>query len=169
MRRLLHLHLSARHSHVVRAVPPPQLDRAAAMETGATMEHVRVAPFVAYRSGEAARVATPLEWRIYFDPAERATFIDPLMGWTGSLDPQQGRQMDLSFHSAEEACDFAARQGWVVDEVEDPPDIPIRNVATIPGGGGRRRPFIPYEANFSVKRGGVPKPVALQAGEKPPY
>ena len=56
--------------------------------------------------------------------------------------------------------------GWR-PEVEPPPALPRVNVASIPGGG-RSKP-VPYAANFSVARGGIPLLPAGAEDAAPPY
>lgn len=146
---------------------PPRLDAATAMETQTALLRVRIVPYIAYRSGDVKRTSMPPDWRIVIDDAI-PEFDDHLTGWRSSADPQQGQQCDLSFTSAEAAAEFAARQGWLVKEVEPQPDLaPTRNKATLPGAAGL--PYVPYATNFSVRRGGIPMPVSLEHGEAPPY
>ena len=67
------------------------------------------------------------------------------------------------------ACEYAARNGWIVDEVCVPHSAPILNRATIPGAPLQNRRPVKYEDNFSVRRGGIPQPTAVEEGQEPPY
>jgi hypothetical protein len=80
------------------------------------------------------------------------------------------RFSEASARSASDAVAFAARQGWA-PEVEAPPALPTVNKATIPGAPLARNVPVGYEANFSVRRGGVPKWPRddVAQGEAPPY
>lgn len=72
--------------------------------------------------------------------------------------------------SARDAVSFAARQGWA-PEVEAPPPMPRTNRASIPGAPIDPSKPVPYAANFSVQRGGVPvwpRP-DTSPDEPPPY
>jgi hypothetical protein len=63
--------------------------------------------------------------------------------------------------------EFAARQGWL-PEVAPAPAMPRFNAASIPGGGIGNKP-VPYAANFSVARGGLPQLPAGVDDDVPPY
>jgi hypothetical protein len=57
-------------------------------------------------------------WKLEFEPSSSRS-IDPLMGWTGSADPQS--MLRLEFDSKEEAVAFAERKGleYRVDEPKE--------------------------------------------------
>lgn len=54
-------------------------------------------------------------WELEFIPSA-SPFVDPLMGWTGQTDTTQ--ELHLSFHTKDEAIDYAKRNGldFVVEE-----------------------------------------------------
>ncbi len=53
--------------------------------------------------------------------------------------------------------------------VVPPPALPPVNRATIPGAGVQHHTPVPYAANFSVARGGIPVWPRPDAEEEPPY
>jgi hypothetical protein len=80
--------------------------------------------------------ATTSDWVLDFGPAG-GSFLDPLMGWTGSVDTQA--QVRLTFPSKEAAVAYAMRHGIDATVVEDNPRRP--NIR--PGG---------YGENFATAR-----------------
>lgn len=51
-------------------------------------------------------IANIQQWYLEFEP-EQSTFIDPLMGWTGSSDMNQ--QLRMKFSSKDEAIAYATK------------------------------------------------------------
>eukprot|EP01136_Pigoraptor_vietnamica_P011792 Opistho-1_new@51047 len=78
--------------------------------TGVPEEHVRrpVRIFVPGRSTTQSGTNSTKRWRLEFDVPER--WENPLMGWASCADPLSN--MGLEFDSAEQAVDFARKNGW---------------------------------------------------------
>ena len=55
------------------------------------------------------------QWLLEFEP-EKPREVDPLMGWTSSSDMRQ--QVQLAFHSAEEAIAYAEKHQILYDVFE---------------------------------------------------
>ncbi|HEU4476329.1 MAG TPA: ETC complex I subunit [Methyloceanibacter sp.] len=64
----------------------------------------------------------PREWVLEFEP-EKPLLIEPLMGWTSSLETK--RQVRLSFDTKEEAIAFATRHG-IAFRLEEPQKTALR-------------------------------------------
>jgi len=64
----------------------------------------------------------PREWVLEFEP-ETPLRIEPLMGWTSSL--ETGRQVRLAFATKEEAVAFATRHG-IAFRIEEPQQTALR-------------------------------------------
>ena len=64
----------------------------------------------------------PREWVLEFEP-EKALLIEPLMGWTSSLETK--RQVRLSFVTKKEAIAFATRHG-IAFRLEEPQKTALR-------------------------------------------
>ena len=64
----------------------------------------------------------PREWVLEFEP-EKPLLIEPLMGWTCSLETK--RQVRLSFDTKEEAIAFATRHG-IAFRLEEPQKTALR-------------------------------------------
>jgi hypothetical protein len=60
-------------------------------------------------------------WRLAFEPT-RASFIEPLMGWTGSDDPFA--QVRLAFPTRAAAVAYAERHGLAYRVIEPAPERP---------------------------------------------
>ncbi len=73
----------------------------------------------AMQSGEARTK----DWVLEFEP-EAPRIIDPLMGWTGSIDMKQ--QIRLEFDSKDDAIAYATRNGLAYTVVEPKPRRAIR-------------------------------------------
>ena len=65
----------------------------------------------------------PREWVLEFEP-EKPLLIEPLMGWTSSLETK--RQVRLSFVTKEEAIAFATRHG-IAFRLEEPRKTALRS------------------------------------------
>ena len=65
------------------------------------------------------------EWVIDFDP-EQPRQVEPLMGWTSSADMRQ--QVQLRFHSMEEAVAYCERNG-IAYRVIEPKNPERRSIA----------------------------------------
>jgi hypothetical protein len=57
-----------------------------------------------------------------FPPLEGGRFLEPLMGWTSSIDSLQ--QLNLTFDTLEEARRYAEAQGWEY-EICSPHEAPV--------------------------------------------
>jgi len=73
------------------------------------------------QSGEA----NTKQWVLAFEPSE-ARAIDPLMGWTSSLDTQ--KQVRLRFDTREEAIAYAEKAGLAY-QIFESQDAPRRRIA----------------------------------------
>ena len=93
----------------------PRFDYALAQENQTAGEHVRFVPHLPSRSEDTLRVAVQLQWRVLVDsniPRRGCEeYVEPLMGWTASADPEQSCDCDLSFTSAEAACALCPAPG----------------------------------------------------------
>lgn len=72
----------------------------------------------AMQSGKAATRS----WLLEYEP-EKAKFVEPIMGWTGSKDTRQ--QLKLRFATQEEALAYAKKRGYEVD-LEEPNQPVVR-------------------------------------------
>lgn len=80
-----------------------------------------------YRPAQSAMTsgrAGTKRWVLEFEP-QAASFIEPLMGWTGSTDPLV--QVRISFPSREAAVAYAERRGLDY-EVREPPGARDRDI-----------------------------------------
>jgi hypothetical protein len=74
------------------------------------------------------------EWQLDYEPEPKA--IEPLMGWTSSMDTQQ--QVTLHFNTKEEAVSYCERKGIAYQVIEPKDSV--------------RRPAA-YADNFAFRRG----------------
>ncbi len=80
-----------------------------------------------------------MPWRLVFDP-ETPRSIEPLMGWTSSVDMKQ--QIRLRFATREEAIAYAEREGLPYRVEEPKPDLASRRTVS-------------YSDNFRTNRIGL--------------
>ena len=89
------------------------------------------------------------QWLLEFEP-QSAPFIEPLMGWTGSIDPLAS--MQLGFDSRDAAIAYAERQGL---------EYEVRGPAQRPGAPERRTDHQPPRIGFSFAVTGMMIPLAV--------
>ena len=69
------------------------------------------------RTATQSGLANTKDWILEFEP-EQARMIEPLMGWTSSLDTKE--QVRMSFATREAAIAYAEKHGIAYEVVEPP-------------------------------------------------